>query len=108
MIFIAAVLALIGGVVLGTLLIASLIQVLGWGVFTLALVPLLPLGLDLVAQMALAVPGLVGNAFALTIIALAILLVSVTWNGETPGATTSSPLKLGSAPTFLECALHRT
>ena len=75
MIFIAAVLALIVGVVLGTLLIANLIQVLGWGIFTLALVPLLPLGLDLVAQMALAVPGLVGSAFALTIIALAILLV---------------------------------
>ena len=75
MIFIAAVLALIVGVVLGTLLIANLIQVLGWGIFTLALVPLLPLGLDLVAQMALAVPGLVGSAVALTIIALAILLV---------------------------------
>ena len=74
MLFIVAVLALITGVVLGTLFIANMIQLLGWGIFTLAFVPLLPFGLDLIAQMALAVPGLVGSAFALVIVALAILL----------------------------------
>jgi len=96
MIFIAAVLALIGGVVLGTLLIANLIQVLGWGIFTLALVPALPLGLDLVAQMALAVPGLVGSAFALTIVALAILLVVflLYWRAISTIALPAAPIGL--------------
>jgi hypothetical protein len=75
MIFIAALLAFILSVALGALLIANLIQVLGWGIFTMALVPLLPFGLDLVAQLALAIPGLVGSALALTIVVLAILLV---------------------------------
>ena len=89
---IGALLAILPGMILGILLIANLIHVLGWNILSLSVLTLVPPGISLFINNLLIIPGVVSGA-GLTIVLFLIVLVTFLayWSAASGSAVPPNP-----------------
>ncbi|HSS18990.1 MAG TPA: hypothetical protein VLL54_02850 [Pyrinomonadaceae bacterium] len=92
-----ALLALIPGMILGVLLIANLINVLGWNILSLSVLTLLPPGINLAINNLLVIPGIVSWAGLLAVLFVLILVTLLAYWSAVAGSPLPTPPGLVTA-----------